>query len=107
GTLLTGRLPMNHGAITNDLPMRKDVTSVAHVLGSAGYRTGYIGKWHLARVPREQFIPAGEGRYGFHEWKVCNCNHRYMEAYYYDEDNRRIDVNGYEPVVQTDLAVDF
>ena len=107
GTMMTGLMPLRHGAFTNDLPMRPGVTSIADVLGRAGYHTGYIGKWHLAGVPRDQAIPPGERRFGFREWKVCNCNHRYLNAYYYDEDGRRIDIEGYEPVAQTDLAVDF
>ncbi len=107
GTLLTGLLPMRHGALSNDLPLREGAVSVAHMLGTAGYHTGYIGKWHLAGVPREQYIPAGPDRFGFEEWKVCNCAHRYLDAHYYDESNRRVEVDGYEPTAQTDLAIDF
>ncbi len=107
GSLLTGLLPLKHGAITNDLPICHDVTSIAHVLKENGYHTGYIGKWHLAGVPRDQYIPPGKGRLGFEEWKVCNCSHAYMDAYYYGEDNSRIEIEGYEPIEQTRLAIDF
>jgi arylsulfatase A-like enzyme len=107
GSMLTGLQPLRHGAITNDLPMWHSVTSIGDVLSEAGYHTGYVGKWHLAGVPRDQFIPRGEGRYGFAEWKVCECNHDYMHAYYYDEENRRVEIEGYEPITQTDLAMDF
>lgn len=107
GSLLTGLYPMGHGALTNDLPIRHDVQSIAHVLKNNGYHTGYIGKWHLAGIPRDQYIPQGDGRLGFDHWKVCNCNHQYMDGYYYDKDNRRHDIDGYEPIGQTDLAVDF
>lgn len=107
GTLLTGLLPLKHGAIANDLPIYTDVTSVAHLLNECNYHTGYIGKWHLAGVPRNQCIPAGKGRLGFKEWKVCNCNHDYMKAYYDDEDNNRYPIEGYEPITQTDQAIDF
>ncbi len=107
GSLLTGLYPLRHGAITNDLPIRQDVTSVAHVLQENGCRTGYIGKWHLAGVPREQCIPQGNGRLGFETWKVCNCNHRYQQAYYYDEQDQLVTIEGYEPIAQTDLAIDY
>lgn len=106
-SLLTGLHALKHRAITNDLPVRQDVTSLAHVLGEAGYRTGYVGKWHLAGVPRDAPVPRGPARLGFEEWKVCECNHDYMHAYYYDEEDRRVDITGYEPVAQTDLAIDF
>jgi arylsulfatase A-like enzyme len=107
GTLLTGLLPMKHGAISNDLPIRTDVTSVAHVWNEAGYHTGYIGKWHLAGVPRDQPVPEGAGRLGFKEWKVYNCSHSYMDAYYHDEGNELHKIEEYEPIKQTDLAIDF
>ncbi len=107
GSMLTGLHPLRHGAITNDLPMWHCVTSIGDVLAGAGYHTGYVGKWHLAGTPRDQAIPRGEGRHGFAEWKVCECNHDYMRAYYYDEDNRRVEIEGYEPIAQTDLAIEF
>lgn len=107
GSLLTGLFPLRHGAVSNDLPMRQHVTSIGATLAQAGYHTGYIGKWHLAGVPRDQCIPQGPGRFGFTEWKVCNCAHNYMDAYYDDEANNRIRIDGYEPVTQTDLAMDF
>ena len=107
GSLLTGLLPMRHKAITNDLPIDTGVESIAHVLSENGYHTGYIGKWHLAGVPRDRYIPGGKERLGFSEWKVCNCNHSYLNAYYYEESNKRIEIDGYEPIEQTNMAIDF
>lgn len=47
GCLLTGRYPHCHGAFRNGEPIRRDEVTLAHVLRSAGYQTGYAGKWHL------------------------------------------------------------
>ena len=82
------------------------VTSIADVLNEAGYHTGYIGKWHLNGVPRDQAIPKGR-RLGFQEWKVHNCNHKYLKCYYYDEQDIKHKVDGYEPVIFGDLASEF
>jgi arylsulfatase A-like enzyme len=106
GSLLSGLYPMHHGAITNDLPICTDLESVADVLKKKGYRTGYFGKWHLGGVPRDRFIPKEE-RLGFDEWKVNNCDHNYLNSFYYDEDNVRHEINGYDAAEYTSLACDF
>jgi len=106
GSLLTGLYPIHHGAITNDLPVRTDVESVADVLKMNGYHTGYLGKWHLGGVPRDRFIPEEE-RLGFDEWKVCNCDHDYLHSYYFDESNERHEIDGYDAEEYTSMAIDF
>lgn len=106
GSLLTGLYPLKHRAITNDLPIRTDVGSVADVLNDAGYHTGYIGKWHLGGVPRNQEILDGH-RLGFKEWKVNNCDHSYMSSFYCDEQNVRHEIDGYDAETYTSLAIDF
>lgn len=106
GSLLTGQMPLVHGAIANDLPINTSIDSIAHVMNAQGYETGYIGKWHLAGVPREAAVTADK-RLGFKEWKVANCTHAYMDSYYYDEDNKYHKIDGYEPITQTNLALEF
>jgi arylsulfatase A-like enzyme len=106
--LLTGQYPQTNGVIANDLPLATDAPSVAERFREAGYRTGYVGKWHLDGVPRDKFTPPGPRRQGFDDcWAVYNCAHDYMEAQYYRDDPEPIDVDGYEPVTQTDLALEF
>ncbi|MBC2595157.1 sulfatase [Ruficoccus amylovorans] len=106
GSLLTGLYPMKHRAVSNDLPIDPSANSVAHALNGKGYHTGYMGKWHLGGIPRDQAIEQ-ERRLGFTEWKVCNCSHDYLNSYYYDEKNRRHEINGYDAETYTTLAVDF
>ncbi len=106
GTLLTGLHALNHGAAANDMPIIEKTPSIAQVLNQAGYSTAYIGKWHLGGVPRDQFITE-ERRLGFSYWNGCNCNHDYLNAYYDDHDNVRHQIAGYEPIGQTDLALDY
>ncbi|MCL2160159.1 MAG: sulfatase-like hydrolase/transferase, partial [Oscillospiraceae bacterium] len=106
GTLLTGYMPNTHRAATNDLPIRHDIKDISCVLKQNGWHTGYIGKWHLTGVPRDQYVPK-EARFGFSEWKINNCNHDYQNWSYYDEDNILHPETTYEPIKLTDLALDF
>ncbi len=106
GSILTGLMPLRHGAVTNDLAINKNTESMADVLNANGYHAGYIGKWHLGGIPRDRYIPEGE-RLGFAQWKANNCCHSYMNSYYYDKNNHYHRIDGYEPIAQTDMAIDF
>ena len=107
-SLLTGRYPLGCRSVVNDLPLPTDQVTFAHVLGEAGYRTGYVGKWHLDRWPRSRFTPPGPDRQGFADyWAVHNCTHRYFAPRYYLDTPELITPEGYEPEVQTELALGF
>jgi arylsulfatase A-like enzyme len=108
GSLITGQYPTTHGVVTNDIQLPTNVPSVGEAFRDAGYRTGYIGKWHLDGVPRDKFTPPGPRRQGFDDfWAVLNCTHDYMDAAYYRDDDELVEVDGYEPITQTDLAIEF
>ena len=51
-TLLTGRLPSQHGiqdSLTAEPPASfQNEIMISDVLAGAGYRCGHAGKWHLA-----------------------------------------------------------
>lgn len=110
GSLLTGCWPHTHRAVANDLPVDPEAPAIARALAAAGYRCGYIGKWHLGGMPRDRFIPPGPERLGFDDfWAAWNCHHQYLRPkYHVNDDPTPVLLEGvYEPVVQTDLAMDW
>lgn len=106
--LLSGQYPWTNGVTGNEMQLPTGVTSVAEVFRDAGYRTGYIGKWHLDGPGRDEFTPPGPRRQGFDDfWAAYNCSHEYMDAkYYLNDDPEPVEIEGYEPVKQTDLAIE-
>jgi len=46
-SFLTGQYTHSHGVTNNHTPLPLDSTSYATVLKEHGYRTGYVGKWHM------------------------------------------------------------
>ena len=108
-TMFTGTYPTTHRLLFNDTQVRTDLPTLATVATAAGYRTGYIGKWHMDGASRDAFIPPGPRRLGFDGyWAVYNCHHEYFKPrYYLNESPQLVCRTGYEPEVQTDLALDF
>lgn len=105
--LLTGRYPISCRTVANDLPLPTDYPGIATTCRDAGYRTGYVGKWHLDGVPRSKFTPPGPRRHGFDFWAAWNCAHAYFAGRYYRDTPEPISIPGYEPTGQTDIAIDF
>jgi arylsulfatase A-like enzyme len=112
-SVMTGQYPLQHGVYLNDVPLRPAGPLLPEVFREHGYRTGYIGKWHLYGSPdgrferRESFIPA-ESRFGFEEWKALECTHDYHHSAYYDgNDPAKRYWEGYDAFAQTDAAIDF
>ncbi len=106
---ITGLHTLTHQLVNNDVQLRTDIKSLAHCLNDLGYRSGFIGKWHMDCADRGAFIPPGPRRQGFDDfWAGYNCNHEYFDAYYYLNDNPEpVWIDGYEPDKQTDLAIDY
>lgn len=81
--LMTGRYPTSTGMFLNDLHLPATELCMAEMFGRAGYRTAYIGKWHLDGHGRETYIPP-ERRQGWDYWKAAECDHSYLHSHYYE-----------------------
>lgn len=106
--LLSGQYSVSTGVVTNDIPLPSDIPTIGNTFQEAGYHMGYIGKWHLDGVPRDKFTPPGPRRQGFSDlWAAYNCSHDYFNPKYYTGSGELIKPEGYEPEIQTTLAIDF
>ena len=68
GCFMTGRYPHNNGALSNGRPVGAGEHGFAEAFCSAGYRTGYAGKWHLGDHRERGVSLEGCNRLGFECW---------------------------------------
>ena len=66
-SLLTGRMPVETGVITNGRPIHANCPNMGQWFRQSGYETLYCGKWHLpagrpAEIPGFSVLPAGQGQ---------------------------------------------
>ena len=97
-----------------------DVKPLGAYIEEAGYETAYIGKWHLASDGELEQKPTIDhtitaipqelrgGYTGF--WRASDVleftSHGY-DGYIFDENNKRIDFEGYRCDCLTDMALEF
>ncbi len=106
-SLLTGQYPLTHGVFINDVELNPNVYSIARAFNDGGYRTAYVGKWHVYGSPdgdfgrREAYVPR-DYQLGFDYWKGFECNHDYNEStYFFNDDPTEREWEGYDAFAQS------
>ncbi|WP_309397450.1 sulfatase family protein [Cerasicoccus maritimus] len=106
GILITGQWPHQSGYISNDTVQRTDAIGVssptiAHMFKDAGYKTGYVGKWHLKNSTCQHagFDTFKHWLYGDEHWETEVRDIPSGEAFK--------TVTGYNAIGMTDQAIDF
>jgi arylsulfatase A-like enzyme len=106
--LMTGQYCHRNGMVANDLRLRESQPGIAKTLRQAGYRTGFIGKWHLDGGPRlPGFVPPGDRRHGFEYWAANECNHSHFNTHYFRDTPDPIPIRKFEAEAWTDLSLEF
>jgi arylsulfatase A-like enzyme len=112
-SLITGQYPLTNGVFVNDVPLKPNGDTMGEAFTRAGYRTGWIGKWHLYGSPggknerRLDYIPPDK-RFGFDYWKACECTHDYNRSLYYEGNDQTPKYwPGYDASAQSDDACSF
>lgn len=113
-SLFTGKYSSSTGMVINELKMNPNHRCFADVLTQAGYSTSYIGKWHLYgnspdhTIQENHYIPPGPDRLGFNGfWSAYNFWHDYYHAFHYQDGFVRVNLDGYAPDVETDMAIEW
>jgi arylsulfatase A-like enzyme len=106
--ILTGKYTHRNGMIANDLRLRENEITISAILREAGYRTGFVGKWHLDGGPRTPgFIPPGPRRHGFEFWAANECSHAHFHTQYFRDTAKPIPIEKFEVEAWTDLGLEF
>ncbi|MBI3697929.1 MAG: sulfatase [Acidobacteria bacterium] len=106
--LLTGRFAHSTGTPVNDVPLPDAEVTIAELLKPHGYRTGFIGKWHLEGGKRQPgFVPPGPRRQGFDYWAATICDHDYFRSHYFRDDPTPIPIERYDALEYADRAIEF
>ena len=131
--LFSGQYPWDNGVPRNvnsqtapdGVGLRVESRCWSDVLADAGYRMGYIGKWHLT-PPTEADEVYGEGRrddgkvwdawtppeqrHGFSFWHSHGCCDHHLRPHYWTTDaprERPLQVDQWSAEHETDVAIDF
>ena len=111
--LLSGRHPLHNNCFDNDRRLLNEEEigpGIGHVLRDAGYKMGYVGKWHLYGGDRDRPIPKGSERHGFDDLFLsnnCHVNYHPDHSYYWSEEGVRVMFNEWETKGQADQALEF
>jgi len=100
-SFLTGQYTHNHGVPNNHTPLPADSNTYASVLKENGYRTGYVGKWHMGNQserPGFDFSASFQGQGKFFDCPVTVRK---------NGEEKQIIADKWIDDASTDYAIDF
>jgi arylsulfatase A-like enzyme len=106
-SLFTGKYNHAVGAHANHHPIPLGHDFLPEIMRDSGYRTGYIGKWHLEGGDKPGYVPPGPRRLGFEHMVGFNRGHFYLNSIYFRDTDQPYHCPRYEPDFQTDHLIQF
>jgi arylsulfatase A-like enzyme len=112
-SMLTGKHASSTGVVVNELRVNPNQDTFAHVLKGAGYRTDYIGKWHIwahkaggHHGAENNYVPPGPYRLGFDDfWAAYNFGHNNFNYTYWTDSPEGIHSTEFKSRHFTNLAI--
>lgn len=114
--LQTGTYINRNGAVSNGYGLPDGLPTLAQCFHDAGYRTSYIGKWHLAgpdgHVHGHEFRSAVKehARGGYRDWlavEALEFSHHEYRTVLYDHGNNPVELPGYRVDACTDAGIRY
>ncbi|MBC2602674.1 sulfatase-like hydrolase/transferase [Puniceicoccus vermicola] len=105
----TGQYATTSGVWRNGLGLKEESPKLAELLADGGYRTGYIGKWHLSPSKDEGPVPL-ESRAGYQDWLAANATEIISGPYsarLWDVNDQEVQLPGYRVDAQTDAMIRY
>jgi len=107
--LQTGRYATANTVWRNGIRLPNTERTLAHAFKEAGYRVGYIGKWHLAGTDAQPVPPDARGGY-VDLWEAADAlesmSHPYQPRLF-DANGNVIEMQGYRVDALTERAISF
>jgi len=84
-SLLTGRMPVETGVISNSRPIHPSCPNMGQWFGEAGYESMYCGKWHLpggrpTNLDGFHVLPCGGGQGDLMDSEVARLTESYLKS---------------------------
>jgi len=124
GILMTGKYPCQSGLVINGLSMKTSEFTLTKAFKAAGYRTGYVGKWHLGedgegdesgdghpagkkKIKNDGgYVPQGPERFDIDDWHIWASTNNHYHAWTFDPDTgAKIVPEGWGATAMTDQAI--
>jgi arylsulfatase A-like enzyme len=103
--LQTGRYAHQTGVVENAMAIPANERTLAAALNDGGYRTGYVGKWHLGGKGSIGVPP--ELRAGFTDFAGYQVYNDYLdEVWFFDEKGNKTEYKKHRTDATTDAAIE-
>jgi arylsulfatase A-like enzyme len=105
GTLFTGRYGSQTDMLGNQAAIPDDEVTLADCFNAAGYRTSYVGKWHIGDTWNKSVLP--ELRGGFTDFIGYQAHNDFInDVWFFDEDGEKREFDCHRTEATTQIALE-